>query len=129
MVISKNDGFPPVRVSELEIENDRKKKTHLHVRIDRRTEQIKLDDIRYIESFGDYVKIHCQDASHITKEGISAIESRLSNAFVRIHRSFIVNKEAISSYNREYVMLKDLKLAIGRKYKKEVRRILVATVE
>ena len=54
------------------------------------------------------------------QEKISALAERLPSTFIRIHRSFLVNSDKISSYNAEEVRIGDLHLPIGRKYKKQV---------
>ncbi len=95
------------------------RKEYLQVRENRQMVPIGLEDIQYIESMDNYVKIHTKSKTTITKEKISKIAERLPDNFVRIHRSYIVNQHHISSYNREKVMISEASLPISRTYKKE----------
>ena len=96
----------------------------IQVKVDRRNVQLELDSITYIESLSDYITIHTIDNSYITKEKISAIEEKLPSIFIRIHRSFIVNRKHISSFGKESVNVNEQSFTIGRKYKKGVESAL-----
>ncbi len=112
------------KISELEEDRKKNQNEYLLIRIDRKNAQIKIDEILFIESFSDYIKIHTLDQVHITKEKISAVEKLLPTLFIRIHRSFIVNRDYIKSFNRETIEIESTKLPIGRKYKKVVSEVL-----
>ncbi len=60
-------------------------------------ETVKLyeQDIRYMESFGHYIVIHPGDGSYKIKENISAFAEKLSDAFFRTHRSYLVSLQHI----------------------------------
>ncbi|MFH6603572.1 LytR/AlgR family response regulator transcription factor [Maribacter algicola] len=62
--------------------------------VNKAKKQIKVifDDIEYVESLKDYIKIHLKEQEPLmVKESISAFENRVDNRFVRLHRSYIVN--------------------------------------
>jgi len=106
------------KTNALEAENDKVNKGHLTVKSERKSMNIDYRKIVYIESVGNYVKINHNSGKPImTRERISAIEERLPNSFVRIHRSIIVNVNQITSFSREWVSINDLELPISRKYK------------
>ena len=87
--------------------------------------KIDFDDIFYIESYSDYIKIHLADETIVTRETISAIEAKLpKNTFIRIHRSFIVALQEISSFTNEQIVIKNKSLTISRSYKNEVLELL-----
>lgn len=95
------------------------------VRSNRQTSSIRFDDLIYLESLGDYIEFHLENGSCISsKEKISHMEDRLPEGFLRIHRSFIVNRSKISSFSREYVMMGEKELPISRSYKQKVVGIL-----
>ena len=107
------------KIRELEDEKNKQEEAFLRVRAQRKTSRILLDDIEYLESLGDYVKIHTSSSTPITtKEKISQLEATLPNPFLRIHRSYIVNSKKISSYNKDQVRIKEIDLPISRTYKK-----------
>ena len=73
------------------------------IRYNRVNHSIFLSNILYIESLSDYIKVVTLDDEIVTKEKISKISSRLPPYFKRIHRSFIVNSQKVSSYNSEFI--------------------------
>jgi LytTr DNA-binding domain len=88
-------------------------------------------DIRWIEGAGNYLRIHLDSESHMVRETISDFEARLDPArFVRIHRSVIVNLDAIREMRPwptgEYVVtLKDGKeLTLSRSYRSCIVRLI-----
>ena len=98
----------------------------MFVRSDRRMFKIGFNEIIYIESYSDYIKIHLNDKTVVvTRETISAIEAKLpKNEFIRIHRSYIVSLNSIDSYTNEQIVISEKSLPISRSYKKEVLSLL-----
>ena len=94
----------------------------LTVRSKRQMRRLLFDEVLFIESLGDYVKTNLtNNETVVTKEKISHLEARLPEAFVRIHRSFIVNKHKVSAFNREMLTIGNQSLPISRKYKNSAR--------
>lgn len=59
---------------------------------------ISPDDIAYIESYDDYVKIYTQEKVYIKKDTLQRLEECLNDSgFIRIHRTYLVNKAYIHS--------------------------------
>jgi hypothetical protein len=95
------------------------------VRSNRQTARINYDDLIYLESLGDYIEFHLENGSRISsKEKISHLENRLPDGFLRIHRSFIVNRSKISSFSSDHVMIGEKELPISRSYRQKVGRVL-----
>jgi len=106
---------------ELEAEKDTLKKGHLLVRSERKNTIILFDNIEYIESLGNYIKIFTSsDKTIVSKEKISSIVERLPECFLRIHRSYIVNRNKIESYTKDWIIIDENRLPISRKYKESV---------
>ena len=100
----------------------------VYVKVDRDMKKVFVNDIVYIESWKDYIKIFLADGkSLLAKQSISAMENLLSeHKFVRVHRSFMVSLEKISGYNGLSVQLSELEIPIGRLYKQSVMEKLQA---
>ncbi len=97
----------------------------MFVRSDRRMIKINFDDIIYIESYSDYIKIHLAEKTIVTRETISAVEGKLPvKKFIRIHRSYIISINNIASFTNEEIVINNKSLPISRGYKKEVLSIL-----
>ncbi|MEP1033770.1 LytTR family DNA-binding domain-containing protein [Ekhidna sp.] len=111
-------------VDEFKIKLEKEHQKMLSIRSNRKQVVLPLNAILYVESLGDYVQIHSLSESHTTKEKISSLNDRLPDSFIRIHRSFVVNKDRVSSFNKEEVSIGDLSIPIGRKYKKFAEELL-----
>jgi DNA-binding LytR/AlgR family response regulator len=97
----------------------------LYVRADRKMVKVMVDDIRYIESLKDYVRLHLSDRQIITKQTITALEDMLPEAdFVRVHRSFIVAIRKIDSYSPGAVFIGKTEIPVGPLYKHELGKRL-----
>ena len=93
----------------------------IFVRSERKMVRINFDEIQYIESLSDYLKIHLADKIIVTRETISAIEAKLSTKeFLRTHRSFIVPFSKIDSFTNEFIEIGERTIPISRSYKKSV---------
>ncbi len=113
-----------VEIEKIQSKLETEHQTVLSIRSNRKQVLVPLNQILFVESLGDYIKVHTISDTHMTKEKISSLNDRLPNSFVRTHRSFIVNKEQVSRYNKEAVILGDHPIPIGRKYKKSVEDLL-----
>lgn len=88
---------------------------------DRHKISLMPDEIIYIESNDREVTVFAtEDRTYRNKTGISQWENILGDSFIRIHRSYIVNRASVTSYDKEYVHIADLRLPISRKYYKSV---------
>lgn len=97
----------------------------IHFRADRKVLKIPLDDILYVESLKDYIKVITKTKTIITKQSISSLEENLpAHAFIRIHRSYIVALNKIESYTNELIEIAKQELPISRMYRREVEKVL-----
>jgi DNA-binding LytR/AlgR family response regulator len=84
-----------------------------------------FDEILYIESQREYVKISTKTQSIVTKLALSDIEELLQNEnFVRVHRSFIVAKDKIDAFSATDIDINGKQIPVGRAYKDEVWVVL-----
>ena len=112
-------------IRELEEKQMQLEKGYFTIRSNRQTSRISYDDLVYIESLADYIRIHLKSGDPITsKEKISHMETALPANFIRIHRSFIVNTSMISTYTREHVVVDGKELPVSRSYRNSVMNTL-----
>lgn len=77
-----------------------------------------VDEILFIESLDDYVKVYTKGKTLITHENISTLEEKLPpEEFVRIHRSYIIGVQHVASFTSEFVEIAGKQLPFGRVYK------------
>ncbi|HEY4110269.1 LytTR family DNA-binding domain-containing protein [Puia sp.] len=83
--------------------------------------RISVDEILYLESLKDYIKIHTPAETIISKMRISEMEAKLPpGQFLRIHRSFIINLRQLTAFTASQVELGPTELPIGESYKELV---------
>ncbi len=95
------------------------------LRADRKNLKISLDDILYVESLKDYIKVVTPSRNIVTKQSISSLEEMLpKHNFIRIHRSFIVAINKIESFTIDTIEIAKHELPISRMYRHEVEKVL-----
>jgi DNA-binding LytR/AlgR family response regulator len=93
---------------------------HLFVKSEYKLVRIELDDIKYIESQHEYIKIHLVNSSPVlTQLSLKSIEEQLSpDKFMRVHRSFIVQLNKISVVDRNRIVFDGkVYIPVGDQYK------------
>lgn len=83
--------------------------------------RINLKDILYMESLGNFTRIHLRDDKRIvTLVGLKQLEQKLpESCFMRIHRSYIINFCHIHTINTDEVRLGEYSIPIGKSFKEE----------
>ena len=86
--------------------------------------RIAFNDMLFIDSIKDYVRIHTINDTIITKDKISAFVQRLPSSFMRVHRSYIINTEKIAALTaKDVVLLGGMEIPIGASYKEKMKLI------
>jgi DNA-binding LytR/AlgR family response regulator len=90
----------------------------LYFRSERKMIKVFLDDILYVESIKDYIKIYrVSDKPLLVKQSISTIEAMLpQHLFTRVHRSFIVSVVKVTAFTSQDVEIGNIEIPIGRLY-------------
>ncbi|WP_423818020.1 response regulator transcription factor [Salinimicrobium sp. TIG7-5_MAKvit] len=99
----------------------------IFVRADYENVKIYLNEIRYIEGLKDYIKIHLKgDAKPVlTLSNFKSILEKLPPVkFLRVHRSYVVNVDFITSVQKTRLLLTDTRVPIGDTYKEAVLKRL-----
>jgi DNA-binding LytR/AlgR family response regulator len=124
-----NKAFPQ-KYQEIEThasianEESRSAASFIYVRVDRKMVRVLLDDIQYVESDKDYVKIFTEKGFIITRQTITSIESMLPDSqFIRIHRSYIISLNKLKSFTAETVEIGNKELPIGKVYRNNFLKI------
>lgn len=101
-----------------------KQNDSLYVYSEYRMIRIALDDIEYIESMEDYIKIHRQNAKTIlTLMPLKKVLEKLpADKFQRIHRSYIVAVDKIRSIHNRKLQLTEAELPVSETYTDFVRK-------
>jgi len=97
----------------------------IYFRADRKMIKLFYDEILYIESIKDYIKIY-RDGNNplLVKQSITATEEMLpQHLFLRIHRSFIVSVSKITAFTSNDVEIQKMEIPIGRMYKPQLQNL------
>lgn len=97
----------------------------IFVKVNKRLMRIAYPDIYYIEGSGDYIKVVTGTGAHLSYQSLNKIEGLLPHQqFMRIHKSFIVNRKHIQFVEGSLVRIFDKELPVGVTYKEAVYRKL-----
>ena len=113
------DLLAKIRPSVVEQES----KDSFFIKSDYKLIRIAFDDILYIEGLKDYVKIYLSSAPRpiLSLTSMKTVENFLpQNDFLRIHRSYIVNMNKVTSLERGQVQIGERKLTVGDSYKDKI---------
>lgn len=118
----KQSPVPAVSITSLMPGPER---AYLFFNVSKKKVKVYLDEILYIESLKEYIRIYTKSKNILTKFQLGQIEELLAkNNFLRIHRSFIVAKDKIDAFTATDVEISGKLIPIGRSYKELVQSIL-----
>lgn len=97
----------------------------LFFNVSKKRVKIYLDEILYIESLKEYIRIYTKSRNILTKFQLGEIEELLNKAnFIRVHRSFIVAKDKIEAFTATDIEINGKQVPVGRSYKELVQSLL-----
>tara|TARA_R110002050_G_scaffold300786_1_gene472694 strand:- start:33042 stop:33713 length:672 start_codon:yes stop_codon:yes gene_type:complete len=86
--------------------------------------KIKFEDIIYIESDSEYVNFHTSGKKVMSHNSLKSLESQLpTGTFIRVHRSFIVNKNKVSSLKGKSITVGETQIPISATYTEVVKEL------
>ena len=111
-------------VNKIEFQKDLlKKKEHLiHFKCNFKSEKLIINNIRWIEAMGDYVKVVTKSRNYMILSTMKSFLTKLpENQFIRIHKSYIVNLEKVINFSPRNVNIDGELLPLSRKQKREFK--------
>jgi DNA-binding LytR/AlgR family response regulator len=116
------ENVKPLVLSTKEVIN---KDVYIYVNSNKKNIKVLFNDINYIESIKDYIRIHLTDSTTvIVKHGITAFEKKLNTSFLRVHRSYIINKQKATAFTKHDIEIGTIEIPIGDFYKTNVLKQL-----
>ncbi len=82
------------------IGNDIPVKIHRVVSVTEVIYNMQENEILYIEAMGDHILWHCRNTIIESADSLKNAEVKLSKDFIRVHRSYVVNKRVVTSIQR-----------------------------
>ena len=115
---------PKVQKVNIETEVDTTK-NRIFVKGDKKHHQIQLDNLLFIEAYGNYTKLFLKSEMFVSHEKISHYERSLPKShFLRVHKSFIVRVDKIKLIEGNRISIGEHKIPIGQTYKSVVNKLL-----
>ena len=103
-------------------------KSFIFLKVDKKLIKIKFEDIFFIESLKDYIKVFTRSGDYLAHKSLSGITEELpSNQFLRLHRSFTVALDKIQALEGNSVLVEDKRIPIGRKYINHAKDVILNT--
>jgi Response regulator of the LytR/AlgR family len=101
----------------------------VYVRVNKSMQKLLVHQVRYIESWKDYVKIFLTNGENfMAKQSISSMENMLSgHSFLRVHRSYMISLDKMTGYNNNDIIVAGKEIPIGRLYKQRVMDAIGST--
>lgn len=98
---------------------------HIFVKSNLKKRKVILNDIKWIEALGDYIKLVTVEANIIILSTMKSFEQKLpEDKFLRIHKSYIVNLEKIEKFNSKNVEVAGRLIPLSRNKKTELMEAL-----
>jgi DNA-binding LytR/AlgR family response regulator len=103
--------------------------SYIFLKVDKKLIKIKFEDILYIESLKDYIKVFTTSEDYLVHKSLTSITEELpGNNFIRIHRSYTLAIDKVKSVEGNLVEIGASRIPIGRKYIQHAKRIILNTV-
>lgn len=94
---------------------------HIIIKADKKFHKVLFNEISYIQSMDDFIRIHTSGHKFDCYERLVGMEKKLPpGKFLRIHRGYIINLDKIDSFMNTSVQIGDKVLVIGKKYRETV---------
>jgi len=101
------------------------KSKSITLKIDREKRKLSLDTIKYIEAYGNYVKVHQEVQTILATTTLKQLLEQLIGSFTQIHKSYIVNNNRVIAITNEHVELDNGdKIKIGKSFKEHCKVLL-----
>ena len=118
-------------VSNFKMKNDESfdENDFIFVKSNLKKRKVFLNDLKYIEALGDYVKLVTENDSLIVLSTMKTFEAILpEDRFLRIHKSYIVNLDKVLRYNSKVIELEKQQLPLSRNRKSQLIEALSASM-
>ena len=87
--------------------------------------KIYIARIKWVEAFGDYIKIITDEGSHLVLSTMKSFEAELpSDKFLRVHKSYIINIERVQRFNSKFAEIGTTQIPLSRNKKEDLAKAI-----
>ncbi len=112
----------------LKTENGDEDGEHIFIKSNLKKLKIFTAKIKWIEAFGDYVKVVTEEDSNLVLSTMKSFEKDLSqDKFIRVHKSYIINIDKVERFNSRFAEIGITKIPLSRHKKEALVKALAIT--
>jgi len=109
----------------LKKENQEEEGEHIFIKSNLKKMKVFTSKIKWIEAFGDYVKVVTEEDSNLVLSTMKSFEKDLSkDKFIRVHKSYIINIDKVERFNSRFAEIGITKIPLSRNKKEDLVRAL-----
>ncbi len=98
---------------------------HIFIKSNLKKLKIFTNKIKWIEAYGDYVKVVTEEDTHLVLSTMKSFEKDLpSERFIRVHKSYIINIEKVERFNSKFAEIGPTKIPLSRNKKEGLIKAL-----
>ncbi|GAA4268286.1 LytR/AlgR family response regulator transcription factor [Hyunsoonleella aestuarii] len=117
-----NKIYQQVYVSSATTDASLQQEPHIFLKVNKKLIKVNLNDILYIESLKDYIKVITNLGDYVVHKSLSAMTEELPQSnFMRIHRSYTISINKVIALDGNTVEISNRKIPIGRNYVKQTK--------
>lgn len=114
-----------MNLHELSMEKEEEDVEYIFIKSKLKRIKIALAEIKWVEAFGDYIKVVVEEESHLVLSTLKSFNEELPKyKFVRVHKSFIVNIDKVEKFNSKFAEIGTSKIPLSRDKKNDLRDAL-----
>lgn len=101
---------------------------HIFIKSNLKKLKVFTSRIKWIEAYGDYVKVVTEEGSNLVLSTMKSFEKGLSKEkFVRVHKSYIINIDKVESFNSKFAEIGVTKIPLSRNKKEDLAKALAVS--
>jgi DNA-binding LytR/AlgR family response regulator len=109
----------------LKKENQEEEGEHIFIKSNLKKLKIYTNKIKWIEAYGDYVKVVTEEDSNLVLSTMKSFENDLSkDKFIRVHKSYIINIDKVERFNSKFAEIGVTKIPLSRNKKEDLIKAL-----
>jgi DNA-binding LytR/AlgR family response regulator len=114
-----------IDLQQMKRENHEEEGEHIFIKSNLKKLKIFINKIKWIEAYGDYIKVVTEEDTNLVLSTMKAFEKDLpTGKFIRVHKSYIINIEKVERFNSKFAEIGTTKIPLSRNKKEGLIKAL-----